>query len=111
MAAVHNHEQFIVGYALEVLSDVPELRLLGPSAAQRGGVATFVMDGLHPHDIAQLLDEEGIAIRAGHHCAMPLHQKLGLAASARASFYVYSTSEEVDALVRGVQRVRRVFRR
>jgi cysteine desulfurase/selenocysteine lyase len=111
MAAVHNHEQFIVGYALEALSEVPELRLLGPSAAQRGGVATFVMDGLHPHDIAQLLDEEGIAIRAGHHCAMPLHQKLGLAASARASFYVYSTTEEVDALVRGVQRVRRVFRR
>ena len=86
MDAIHAHEQFITHYALEALSDIPGLTLLGPGASQRAGVATFTLKGLHPHDIAQLLDEDGIAIRAGHHCAMPLHHCLGVKATARASF-------------------------
>ena len=110
MAEVHRHEQFITNYALEALSEISGLRLLGPPAAQKGGVAAFVLDGVHPHDIAQLLDEDGIAIRAGHHCAMPLHQKLGLAASARASFYVHTKTEEVDQLVESLHRAKKVFR-
>jgi cysteine desulfurase / selenocysteine lyase len=110
MANVHAHEQFITGYALEALSEIPGLRLMGPPVAQRGGVAAFTLDGIHPHDIAQLLDEDGIAIRAGHHCAMPLHHKLGVAASARASFYVYTTTADIDRLVAGLHRVRQVFR-
>jgi cysteine desulfurase/selenocysteine lyase len=110
MADVHAHEQFITGYALEALSEIPGLRLLGPPVTQRGGVAAFTLDGVHPHDMAQLLDESGIAIRAGHHCAMPLHDRLGIPASARASFYVYTTTADIDRLVAGLHRVRRVFR-
>ena len=110
MDNVHAHEQFITGYALEALSEVEGLRLYGPPAAQKAGVATFTLGNIHPHDIAQLLDEDGIAIRAGHHCAMPLHHKLGVAATARASFYVHTTTEEVDRLVGSLRRVRKVFR-
>jgi cysteine desulfurase/selenocysteine lyase len=110
MQQIHAHEQFITGYALEALSEVKGVRLIGPPPAQKGGVATFTMDRIHPHDISQILDEDGIAIRAGHHCAMPLHLKLNIPASARASFYLYSTTEEVDKLVIGLDRVRKVFR-
>ncbi|MCO5195095.1 MAG: cysteine desulfurase [Anaerolineae bacterium] len=110
MENVHAHEQFIVNYAVEALSDVPGLTILGPGASQRAGVAAFTLNGAHPHDIAQLLDEDGIAVRAGHHCAMPLHQICGINATARASFYVHTTTEEVDKLVAGLHRVRRVFR-
>lgn len=110
MEAVHEHEQFIVNYALEALSEIGGIKLLGPPAAQRGGVAAFTLDGIHPHDVAQILDEEGIAIRAGHHCAMPLHQKLNISASARASFYVHTTRAEVDKLVEGLARAKRIFR-
>jgi len=110
MEAIHEYEQFVVNYALEALSEVAGLTLLGPPASQRGGVAAFTLSGVHPHDIAQLLDEEGIAIRAGHHCAMPLHQKLQIPASARASFYVHTTTAEVDKLVEGLARARRIFR-
>jgi cysteine desulfurase/selenocysteine lyase len=74
-------------------------------------VAAFTLEAVHPHDIAQILDQEGIAVRAGHHCAMPLHHKLDLPASARASFYLYSTTEEVDKLVAGLNQVRKIFRR
>jgi cysteine desulfurase/selenocysteine lyase len=73
-------------------------------------VAAFAVDRIHPHDLAQLLDEDGVAIRAGHHCAMPLHQKMGLSASARASFYVYTTTDEIDVLVRSLRRAKKVFR-
>jgi cysteine desulfurase/selenocysteine lyase len=111
MEAVHAHEQFITGYALEALREVEGLTLLGPPASQKGGVAAFTLEGIHPHDIAQLLDEDGIAVRAGHHCAMPLHEKLAIPASARASFYLYTTTEEVDKLVTGLRRVKKVFRR
>ena len=110
MDEVHHHEQYITNYALEALSEIKELRLLGPPAAQKGGVAAFTLGGVHPHDIAQLLDEEGIAIRAGHHCAMPLHRKLGVSATARASFYVHTTMEEIDKLVAGLHRVKKIFR-
>jgi cysteine desulfurase/selenocysteine lyase len=110
MDAVHEHEQFIVHYALEALSEIEGVRLLGPPASQRGGVAAFTLAGIHPHDIAQILDEDGIAIRAGHHCAMPLHQKLHISASARASFYIHTTPAEIDRLVEGLHRAKRIFR-
>lgn len=111
MDNVHAHEQAITRYALEALSEVQGLQVLGPKeAAERGGLVTFTLAGAHPHDIAQILDEQGIAIRAGHHCAMPLHHYLGLNATARASFYVHTTTAEVDALVRGLHHVRQILR-
>lgn len=110
MDAVHAHEQSITNYALESLSEIPGLTLLGPPGAYHGGLASFTLDGVHPHDIAEVLDKDGIAIRAGHHCAMPLHQRLGINASARASFYVHTTTDEIDKLVASLHRVRDVFR-
>jgi cysteine desulfurase/selenocysteine lyase len=110
MDEIHAHEQFITGYALEALSEVKGLRTIGPPVAQKGGVVAFTLDGIHPHDIAQILDQDGIAIRAGHHCAMPLHHRLRIPASARASFYLYTSSDEIDKLVTGLNRVRKVFR-
>ena len=110
MENVHAHEREITHYALEALSEVPDLHILGPSLSQRGGVAAFTLGSVHPHDIAELLDKDGIAIRAGHHCAMPLHQKLGVKASARASFYIHTTTNEIDQLVKSLHRVRQVFR-
>jgi len=110
MDAVHDHERAITDYALEALSDVPGLHIIGPSGPQRGGLVSFTLDRIHPHDIAEILDKEGIAIRAGHHCAMPLHQRLGLSATARASFYVHTTFEEVDKLLAALHRARSVFR-
>lgn len=110
MEAVHAHELSITNYALESMTEIPGLSVLGPPAGQRGGLVSFTMQGLHPHDIAEILDKDGIAIRAGHHCAMPLHQKLGISASARASFYVHTTMEEVDKLTAALYRARSVFR-
>ncbi|MCB9418423.1 MAG: cysteine desulfurase [Ardenticatenaceae bacterium] len=110
MENIHAHEQFITNYALEALSEVPGVSLYGPPAAQKGGVAAFTLKGVHPHDIAELVDKDGIAIRAGHHCAMPLHKKLGVSATARASFYLHTTTEEIDKLVESLHRVRSVFR-
>jgi cysteine desulfurase/selenocysteine lyase len=104
------HEQDIVSYALERLEEVPGLKVFGPPAEQRGGVASFTLDGIHPHDISQILDEDGIAIRAGHHCAQPLHERFGIPATARASFYLYSTTSEVDRLVEALYKVKHVFR-
>jgi cysteine desulfurase/selenocysteine lyase len=108
MEAVQAHEQSLVDYALEALRDVPDLTIYGP-IEQRGGAITFNLAGVHPHDLATILDRRGIAIRAGHHCAMPLHTRLGLSATARASFYVYTTPAEVDALVEGLHFARQVF--
>ena len=108
--AVHAHEQTITQYALESLSEVPGLSLLGPPGSLHGGLASFTLGGVHPHDIAEVLDKKGIAIRAGHHCTMPLHQKLGIPASARASFYVHTTFEEVDQLTAALHHTRSVFR-
>ncbi len=110
MENVHAYEQQITNYALEALSEVEGLQLLGPSIAQRGGVAAFTIEGLHPHDIAEIVDKDGIAIRAGHHCAMPLHQQCGINATARASFYIHTTTEEVDKLVDSLNRARKIFR-
>jgi cysteine desulfurase / selenocysteine lyase len=110
MDSVHEHEQYITNYALESLSEIPGLTLLGPTGTQHGGLASFTLDGIHPHDIAEVLDKDGIAIRAGHHCAMPLHHRLGINSSARASFYVHTTLDEVDKLAAGLHHVRQVFR-
>ena len=89
--------------------ELPQLTLYGPPADQRGGVVTFNLAGVHPHDVAQILDRFGIAIRAGHHCTMPLHERLDVAATCRASFNVYSTHEDIDALVDGLREVVRIF--
>jgi cysteine desulfurase / selenocysteine lyase len=111
MAAVRQHERELVAYALETLGrEVPGIELYGPMDPDlRGGVIPFNLPGIHPHDVAQVLDRSGIAVRAGHHCTMPLHERLDLAATARASFSVYSTTEDIDALVIGLVEVQRVF--
>ena len=111
MDNVHAHEQMITSYALEALSEVDGLEVLGPkSAAERAGLIAFTLEGMHPHDIAQLVDEDGIAVRAGHHCAMPMHKIMGIGSSTRASFYVHTTTDEVDALVASLNRAKGVFR-
>ena len=110
MDAVAAHEREITAYAVARLREVPGTHLLGPATGDRGGVVAFSMDGVHPHDVAQVLDEDGVCVRAGHHCAKPLHRKLGIGASARASFYVYTVREEIDVLVTGLRRVRELFR-
>jgi cysteine desulfurase/selenocysteine lyase len=107
--AIHAHEQAVAGYAIERLEEIPGVRVYGPPVERRGGVVSFTLEAVHPHDIAQVLDGEGIAIRAGHHCAMPLHARYGLPASARASFYLYNTQDEVDVLVRGLYKVKEMF--
>jgi cysteine desulfurase/selenocysteine lyase len=109
MDQIAAHEHSIVEYAMERLEEVPGLRILGPAASMRGGVTSFTFDGIHPHDVAQILDRSGIAVRAGHHCAQPLHERLGITASTRASFYLYSAREEVDALVNALYEVKKVF--
>jgi cysteine desulfurase/selenocysteine lyase len=110
MDIIATHEQEIVAYALERLEEIPGISVFGPSAKYKGGVASFMLKDVHPHDIAQILDGQGVAIRAGHHCAMPLHEKFGIPATARASFYLYNTKEEVDKLVEGIYKVKLVFR-
>jgi cysteine desulfurase/selenocysteine lyase len=87
------------------------VRLLGPPPEEKGGIVSFVLDRIHPHDVAQLLDRHGVAIRAGHHCAMPLHRRFGIAASSRASFYFYNTLEEIDRLGEALEQVKHVFQR
>jgi len=109
MERVRAHEQALTAYALERLAAVPDLTLYGPPAEQRGGVVSFTLGEIHPHDLATILDREGIAVRAGHHCAQPLMERYGLAATARASFYVYTTSTEIDALAEALDRARGVF--
>ena len=110
MDRVRAHEHDLVAYALDTLrAELPQLTLYGPPAAERGGVVSFNIPNVHPHDVAQILDRFGIAIRAGHHCTMPLHERLDLAATCRASFNVYSTREDIDALVDGLREVVRIF--
>jgi cysteine desulfurase/selenocysteine lyase len=112
MEAVRTHEQELVRYAMEMLPrEVPGIEIYGPAADQRGGVVSFNLPGIHPHDVAQILDRSGICVRAGHHCTMPLHEHFDLAASARASFDLYSIPEEIDALAVGLREVVRVFDR
>jgi cysteine desulfurase / selenocysteine lyase len=110
MAAVASHELEITAYALEGLSTVPGLRILGPrEPIDRGGAISFTVPDLHPHDISQVLDSRGIAVRGGHHCARPLHERFGIQSSTRASFYLYTTHTEIDALVDGLGYVQRFF--
>jgi cysteine desulfurase/selenocysteine lyase len=104
------HEQQLIGYALERLSDIEGLRIYGPqSLEQRGGALSFTLDGVHPHDIAAVLDSEGIAVRAGHHCCQPLHTLLDVPATARASFYLYNIPEEIDRLAIGLEKAKKLF--
>jgi cysteine desulfurase/selenocysteine lyase len=111
MDAVHAHEQAITAYALEGLSSVAGVRVLGPTdAALRGGAISFELAGVHPHDVAQVLDSRGIAIRAGHHCAKPAHARFGVQASCRMSSYLYTTPAEIDALVDGLEYTRSYFK-
>jgi cysteine desulfurase / selenocysteine lyase len=107
--AIAQHEHELLVYALERLQDVPGIVLYGPAPDRRAGIVSFNMDGIHPHDVAQVLDWEGVAIRAGHHCCQPLMQRLGVAATNRASFYLYTLPEEIDRLADGLLRVRKVF--
>jgi cysteine desulfurase/selenocysteine lyase len=109
MDAIAAHEHEITGYALERLEEVPGVKVFGPSAENKGGVTAFTLDGVHPHDVAQILDQDGIAVRAGHHCAQPLHERFGLPATSRASFYLYNTREEVDLLINGIYKVKELF--
>ena len=109
MEAIHQAEAALTAYAMERLSEVEGLRILGPRADKRGGLVAFVLGDIHPHDIAAVLDSFGIAIRAGHHCAQPLHERYRIPASARASFYLYNTKEEVDLLVKGLHKVVEMF--
>jgi cysteine desulfurase/selenocysteine lyase len=109
MDKIAAHEKEIIAYALNRLEEVPGLKVIGPEARQKGGVAAFTLDGIHPHDIAQVLDQDGIAVRAGHHCAMPLHEKFNIPATTRASFYLYNTADEVDKLIEGLYKVKRYF--
>jgi cysteine desulfurase/selenocysteine lyase len=112
MDAVRAHEQELARYAMDVLRrEVPGIELYGPAAELRGGVVSFNLPGIHPHDVAQILDRSGICVRAGHHCTMPLHERFDLAATARASFNVYTLAEEIDALAVGLREVARIFDR
>jgi cysteine desulfurase/selenocysteine lyase len=106
--AAHEHE--LVSHALQGLATIDGLQIIGPAEpVDRGATIAFTLAGIHPHDVAQLLDEQGIAVRAGHHCARPVCVRYGISATTRASFGIYTTIEEVDALVRGVDKVREVF--
>ena len=107
--AIEAHEHELAAYALGRLADVPGIVVYGPSADRRAGVVSFNLEGIHPHDVAQILDRQGVAIRAGHHCCQPLMHKLGVAATNRASFYLYTLPEEIDQLVDGLHTVRKVF--
>jgi cysteine desulfurase / selenocysteine lyase len=109
MGSIHQHEQSMAEYAMDRLREIPGIQILGPAPEKRGGIVAFSMENIHPHDIAQILDSSGIAVRAGHHCAMPLHQKVGLSATTRASFYLYNRYEDADALVEGLRKVKKMF--
>jgi cysteine desulfurase/selenocysteine lyase len=107
--AIEQHERELAAQALEKLAEIPGIHLYGPPPERRAGIVSFNLEGVHPHDVAQVLDMDGVAIRAGHHCCQPLMAKLGVAATNRASFYLYSLPEEVDRLVEGVDKARRLF--
>ena len=112
MEAVRAHEKELTAYALERLSEVPGLTVYGPTDVElRGGVTAFTLEDAHPHDVATILDSEAVAVRAGHHCAMPLHTRLGLSATTRASFYIYNVPEEIDRLVEAIHKVKHIFSR
>ncbi len=110
MGAVREHEKVVTAYALDRLGEVAGLTMFGPTDAEsRAGVISFELEGIHPHDVAAILDGEGVAVRAGHHCCQPLMRELGVIATTRASFYVYNTEEDVDRLVDGLRKAQRIF--
>ena len=109
MDAIAKHEHEITEYALDRLEEIPGVKVFGPNAQDKGGVAAFTFEGVHPHDVAQILDRDGVAVRAGHHCAQPLHEKFGITATTRASFYLYSTKNEVDKMIEGIYKVKEMF--
>ena len=110
MEKIRQHEKQITSYALDRLKELPEVTVYGPrDVEKRGGLIAFTLGDIHPHDIATFADQDGVAIRAGHHCAMPLHKKLGLAATARASFYLYNTIDEVDVFIEMLQKAKKFF--
>ncbi|MGH3085486.1 MAG: aminotransferase class V-fold PLP-dependent enzyme, partial [Gaiellaceae bacterium] len=106
MDAIEEHEHALAAYALERLAEVPGVHVFGPPAERRAGIVSFDVEGVHPHDVAQILDWEGVAIRAGHHCCQPLMARLGVAATNRASFYLYTLPEEIDRLIEGLHKVK-----
>jgi len=108
---IHAHEQAVTGYLLDGLASVGGVTVLGPQdPAQRGGAVAFELDGVHPHDVAQLLDSRGVAVRAGHHCAKPAHKRYGVQSSTRASSYLYTTPQEIDALVEALHHTKSYFK-
>jgi len=110
MENVAAHEQQITAYALAAMNELPGVTIVGPKEpVDRGGAISFTVDGVHPHDVAQLLDSQGVAVRAGHHCAKPLHQCFGVQSTTRASFYLYTTEAEIDALVAGIRHTQSYF--
>jgi cysteine desulfurase/selenocysteine lyase len=109
LEAIEAHEQELAAAALGQLGEIPGVKLYGPAPNKRAGIVSFNVDGIHPHDVAQVLDSEGVAIRAGHHCCQPLMTRLGVAATNRASFYLYSVPEEVDRLAEGVRKARKIL--
>jgi cysteine desulfurase/selenocysteine lyase len=109
MDAVHTHAQDLTRYAWEQLREMPSVTIYGPEPEHRSAAISFNLEGVHPHDVASLLDEVGVCIRAGHHCTQPLHASLGIDASSRASFYVYNTRDDIDRLLDGLERAKGVF--
>jgi cysteine desulfurase / selenocysteine lyase len=109
LEAIEEHEHALAALALGRLAEVPGLTLYGPPAERRAGIVSFNLEGIHPHDVAQVLDSEGVAIRAGHHCCQPLMSRLGVAATNRASFYLYTVPEEIDRLVDGLHKARKIL--
>jgi cysteine desulfurase/selenocysteine lyase len=107
---IRKHEESLVAYMLRRLSEVRGLHIIGPmDVKRRAGLVAFTLDGVHPHDVSAMLAEDNICVRSGHHCAMPLHGRLGVPASTRASVYLYNKKEEIDSLVESLQRIRKVF--
>ena len=109
--AVHSHEVTLATLAHERLANIPGIKFLGPPPQEKSGIASFTIDGVHAHDIAQVLDHHGVAVRAGHHCTMPLHKRLGIAASARASFYLYNNAHEVEQLGEAIEAAQHTLKR
>ena len=109
LEAIEAHEAELTAYALGRLGEIPGIKIYGAPLERRGGIVSFDVEGVHPHDVAQILGWEGVAVRAGHHCTQPLMQRLGISATTRASFYLYNVPEEIDALTEGLLKVKETF--
>jgi cysteine desulfurase/selenocysteine lyase len=109
LEAIEEHEHELAAYAIDRLAEIGDVRVYGPPADRRAGIVSFNVGDIHPHDVAQVLDWEGVAIRAGHHCCQPLMKRLGVSATNRASFYLYTIPEEIDRLVAGIEKAKQVF--